>query len=53
MDPINLVYYAAICATLSALSPKVPALPWRLGIGAAVGLGAAAFLPLVKSVVGY
>jgi hypothetical protein len=53
MDPINLVYYAAICAGLSALSPRVPTLPWRLGIGALVGLIAATFLPFVKSLGGY
>ena len=53
MDPINMVYYAAICAGLSALSPKVPGLPWRLGIGALVGLGAAAVLPLVRSMMAY
>ena len=53
MDPINLIYYAAICAGLSAMSPRVPALHWRLGIGAVVGLGAAAFLPWLKSMGAY
>ena len=53
MDLINLAYYAIICAVLSAFSPKVPALPWRLGIGAAVGLVAAAFLPMLKSLGAY
>ena len=53
MDPINMVYYAGICAGLAALSPRVPALPWRLGVGAVVGLGAAALLPLVRSAMAY
>lgn len=53
MDFVNLAYYAIICAVLSALSPRVPALHWRLGIGAVVGLVAAGLLPLVKSLWSY
>ncbi len=52
MDPINLIYYAVICAILSALSPRVPALHWRLGIGAFVGLVAAGLLPSLKAAIG-
>jgi hypothetical protein len=48
MDPIALTFYAVVCGLLSAASPRIPRLPVRLGIGAAVGLVAATVLPLVK-----
>ena len=49
MDPINLLYYAAICAALSAVSPRFKTMPLRLMIGAVVGLIAAAVLPFAKT----
>ncbi len=48
MDPITLGFYALVCGTLSAVAPRFPRLPIRLGIGAAVGLVAASVLPAIK-----
>lgn len=52
MDPINLAYYATVCALLSALSPQLRTPIWRLGIGAIVGLIAAGGLPYLKALAG-
>lgn len=52
MDPITLTFYAVVCGCLSAASPKLPSLPVRLGIGAGVGLVAAAVLPMLKTMMG-
>lgn len=48
MDPISLSFYAAICGTLSVAAPKLGGFLPRLGIGAIVGLVAAAALPWLK-----
>ncbi len=48
MDPFTLAFYAVVCGILSAVAPNVPKLPIRLGIGAAVGIIAAAALPELK-----
>ncbi len=48
MDPITLAFYAIVCGCLSAVAPNFPRLPVRLGIGAIVGIAAAAVLPEIK-----
>jgi hypothetical protein len=50
MDPITVTFYAVVCSCLSAAAPKFPGLPFRLGIGAAVGIIAATTLPYIKDV---
>ena len=53
MDWIALAFYAAVCGTLGIVAPKLGGLPWRLGIGAAVGLVAASLLPVLRTMGGY
>ncbi len=48
MDPVTITYYALVCGTLSAVAPRFPRLPIRLGIGVVVGLVAATLLPQIK-----
>lgn len=48
MDPVSLVYYAAVCALLGAYAPKLGGGPVRFVIGAVVGVAAAAVLPFVR-----
>lgn len=48
MDPLTLIYYALVCSVLSAFAPRLPTLPVRLAIGAAVGVIAAVLLPFVR-----
>lgn len=48
MDPITLIFYAVVCGSLSAIAPRFPGMPIRIGIGAAVGILAASLLPLIK-----
>lgn len=48
MDPITLGFYALVCGSLGAVSPKFPRLPVRLAVGAVVGLVAASILPVLK-----
>ena len=52
MDPITLGFYAIVCGCLSAVAPRFPRLPIRLGIGAAVGLVAASALPVLRGALG-
>ncbi|MEM9318597.1 MAG: hypothetical protein AAGA70_06290 [Pseudomonadota bacterium] len=52
MDPITLVFYAAVCACLSWAAPKLGAAWLRFGVGAAVGVVAATVLPLAREVLG-
>ncbi|WP_165586926.1 hypothetical protein [Pseudaestuariivita atlantica] len=49
MDTTALVFYALICGGLSLAGPRLGAPFLRFGIGAAVGIAAAAILPLVRS----
>jgi hypothetical protein len=54
MDPVALVFYAAVCGILSLLSPQIGGGRLaRLGVGAVVGLAAAALLPVLQGVAGY
>ncbi|MDJ1015838.1 MAG: hypothetical protein QNJ35_04925 [Paracoccaceae bacterium] len=52
MDPIALVFYAVVCGLLSAFAPNFGGRMQRLGIGAAVGVAAAAFLPVLRGMIG-
>jgi len=52
MDPITLIFYALVCGCLSVAAPKLPGLPVRLGVGAAVGILAATVLPIIKGAMG-
>ena len=53
MDPISLGFYAVICGLLSVFAPNLGTPVRRLGIGAAVGIVAAALLPWVKGTLGF
>lgn len=51
MDPVTMLYYAAVCSTLSvSMGPQ--RWPLRLIIGAIVGVVAVAILPLARSAAG-
>ena len=52
MDPVTMVYYGAICGGLALWSAWVENQWARFGIGIAVGLLAAAILPLLRQAVG-
>ena len=53
MDWIALAFYAAVCGTLGIFAPRLGGLPWRLGIGALVGIVAASVLPVLRAMVSY
>lgn len=53
MDIISMAFYAVVCGLLSAAAPALPSALPRLAIGAAVGIAAAAILPLVRGMMGY
>lgn len=48
MDMTALVFYACICGCLSLAGPRLGAPFVRFGIGAAVGIAAAALLPVIR-----
>jgi hypothetical protein len=50
MDPVALTYYALVCGALAFVAPRLRRPFKRLGIGALVGLVAAAMLPLLRGV---
>jgi hypothetical protein len=52
MDPVNLVFYAAVCGALAAYAPTAGRRSARFLLGVVVGLIAAALLPLLKGFVG-
>ena len=52
MDVTALVFYAIICGCLSLAGPRLGAPFLRLGIGAAVGVTAAALLPVIRGMLG-
>ncbi|PWW04314.1 hypothetical protein DFR52_1011009 [Hoeflea marina] len=52
IDATAIVWYAAICGSLSALAPSFGGRALRLAIGAGVGIVAATLLPLLKSLIG-
>ena len=53
MDYISLGFYAAVCGVLSLVAPGLGSMLVRLGIGAMVGIAAAALLPAFKGMTGY
>jgi hypothetical protein len=53
MDYISLGFYAAVCGLLSLVAPGLGNMLARLGIGALVGIVAAALLPAFKGMTGY
>jgi hypothetical protein len=52
MDTTALAFYAAICGILSMAAPALGSPYIRLGVGAAVGIVAAAALPLIQQAFG-
>ncbi|MBP7000604.1 hypothetical protein [Amaricoccus sp.] len=52
MDPVTLVYYAAICGLLGVAGPSLGGAPGRFAAGVAVGLAAAAALPPLRGALG-
>ncbi len=52
MDYTALVFYAVICGLLSLAAPNLGTPFVRLGVGAVVGIAAAALLPLLRGVLG-
>ncbi|MEQ8365532.1 MAG: hypothetical protein RIB61_02395 [Roseicyclus sp.] len=53
MDVTALVFYACVCAGLSLASPRLGTPLVRLGVGAMVGVAAAALLPVIRASLGY
>ena len=52
MDIVALVFYALVCGVLSWAAPRLGAPMVRFGIGAVIGIIAAAVLPSVRVVIG-
>jgi hypothetical protein len=52
VDPFVLTFYAVICAGLSWAAPNLGRPAVRLGVGAVVGVLAAALLPTVRASLG-
>lgn len=52
MDIISLVFYAVVCGALSIFAPNLGSTFTRMGIGAVVGIAAAAILPMLKGAMG-
>ena len=51
IDPINLVFYAAVCGILAAVSPQGKSRVMRAVFGAGVGIFASGLLPYLKTLV--
>ncbi|NKX45245.1 hypothetical protein [Roseicyclus persicicus] len=49
MDVTALAFYAAVCALLSLAAPRLGTPLLRLGVGALVGIAAAALLPVLRA----
>lgn len=52
MDPVSLGFYATVCGLLGLAGPRLGTAPFRLAIGALVGIVAVAALPHVKTLLG-
>jgi hypothetical protein len=52
MDPVTLTFYAVVCGLLGLAGPTLGRPMIRLGIGAAIGLIAAAALPTIRTSLG-
>ena len=52
LDWIALAFYAVVCGALGVVAPRIGGFPWRLGVGALVGIVAASLLPVIKGMMG-
>jgi len=52
MDPFVLIFYAVVCGALGLIAPNLGSPPIRLGVGAGIGVVAAALLPIIRGVLG-
>ncbi|MFV2002076.1 MAG: hypothetical protein ACC619_03770 [Paracoccaceae bacterium] len=52
MGPVILTFYAIICAALGWAAPNIGGPLKRLGVGAAVGVVAAAIFPTLRATLG-
>ncbi len=52
MDIVALAFYAVVCGVLSLLAPNLGGRVQRVAIGAAVGVVAAATLPVIRGALG-
>jgi hypothetical protein len=52
MDPVTMVYYSVICGCLGYGSPRVSPGILRVVLGVAVGMVAAALLPMLRRATG-
>lgn len=52
LDPVPIVFYATVCGLLTAVAPPALLWPWRMLIGAAVGIVAAIALPTLRLTLG-
>ncbi|MBO6602431.1 MULTISPECIES: hypothetical protein [Paracoccaceae] len=52
MDLMAMIFYAVICGLLGLAGPRLGAPLLRLGIGAGVGIAAAAILPVIRGIMG-
>lgn len=53
MDPVSLGFYATVCGLLGLAGPRLGTAPFRLAIGALVGVVAVAVLPQIKTLLGW
>ena len=51
MDPISLIFYAAVCGLLSVVAPKLGGMVPRLAVGAVVGAASATLLPYLATLI--
>lgn len=52
MDPVTILYYAAVCGGLAAFAGRAGGFLQRLGLGVVVGLAAASALPILRTIAG-
>lgn len=52
MDPFVLIFYAVICGGLGLVAPNLGSPAIRLGVGAGIGIAAAALLPIIRGILG-
>jgi len=52
MDMTALIFYAIVCGVLSLAGPRLGKPLIRFGIGCAVGIAAAALLPVIRASAG-
>ncbi|MCU0908087.1 MAG: hypothetical protein MUF73_11695 [Rhodobacteraceae bacterium] len=52
MDPVTILYYAAVCGALAAFAARAGGFLPRVALGVIVGLAAAAVLPILRTVLG-